>query len=329
MSNNQANKYKNIKLLIRIIISIMLLAFFATQVDLKETIKLILSSNYIYLIICVLIYMVGQAICAYKWKLITKVAGYRKTLSEHIEYYFIGMFFNLFLPSTIGGDVGKAYYLYKNDKNGRKSTAVYSVIAERFTGLSVLVWLGTIATVTPAAAPVPFIFKFLGISLTLTILIGSPLFPGFIKKFFKPDHWLNRKLLNDVLVFWDHTLIAKCLFWSLISHLLIVVIHILIGLSINLHLPIGYYFIFYPIVSIIGFLPISFNGIGIREGSYIYFLSLIGISQGAGFAFGLLWFVIIVITSLIGGIFYIKGSGKAPLNQEDLEDFNLETLEKN
>lgn len=322
----QKNKYKHIKLLLRIAISIAILVFFASKIDLKETIKLIIHSNYLILTICVLIYLIGQTICAYKWKLISSTIGYRKNLSDYTQYYFIGMFFNLFLPSTIGGDVGKAYYLYKNDLNGRKSTALYTVIAERFTGVAALIWIGTLAVLSPVADSIPYFFKISAICLSLGVLICPLLLPSFIRKFFKPDNWLKRSFLKDILPFWNSTLIFKCLFWSFLSHLTVIIIHILIGYSINIDSPLLYYFAFYPIVTIIGFIPISFNGIGIREGAYIYFLSLIGISRSAGLAFGLLWFAVTVICSLVGGIIFIVGNKSSQLDTNELEEFATNKL---
>src|SRR5262245_12292767 len=51
------------------------------------------------------LYLGGQALSAYKWALIGRSVGFARPLAEYTRFYFIGMFFNLFGPSTIGGDV--------------------------------------------------------------------------------------------------------------------------------------------------------------------------------------------------------------------------------
>lgn len=323
---DKKTKNKKRNLIIRISISIFLLIFFASKVDLNETLNLITHTNYVLLLICVIIYLAGQAISAFKWSIIGEAIGFQRKFADYLQFYFIGMFFNLFLPSTIGGDVSKAYYLSKGDTNGRKAPAIYAVLAERYSGLAVLVWLGTLAMLTPIGHNIPMTIKYVAIALSTAIIIGSPLLPFFIKKVFSQNNWLNRSMMNDILVFWDYKLVAKCLGWSLIFHILVIIIHMLISKAINLHIPLLYYCSVYPIVAIIGFIPIAFNGIGVREGSYIYLLSLAGVSKSAGLAFGLLWFVIVVITSLIGGIVYIKGHHAPPPEEYEPPGFNLDDI---
>lgn len=320
---------KKVKLFLRIGISIILLTYFVTKVDLAETSQLILKTNYYFLILCVLLYMLGQTVSAYKWSIIASTIGFKQKFSNYVQYYFIGMFFNLFLPSTVGGDVGKAYYLYKGESNARKGPAIYSVLGERFSGLAVLITLGTIALQTPIADPVPLWIRYFSLGFLALIVFGAPLFPHVIKRMFSQDNWMNRSLMRDVKVFWDYKLVAICLGWSLVFHSLIVIIHILIGMSMNLNIPILYYIALYPIVAVISFVPFAFNGIGVREGAYIYFLGLIGIKPAVGLAFGILWFMVVVVTSLFGGLIYIKGNHVPPPQDDETDELDLEELAKN
>ncbi|MGD9581205.1 MAG: lysylphosphatidylglycerol synthase transmembrane domain-containing protein [Vampirovibrionia bacterium] len=331
MSDNNAKNKKKInkkaKLFLRIAISIILLIFFASKVNLNETLSMIANTNYIYLALGLLLYFVGQTISAYKWSIIAATIGFKRKFSEYLQFYFIGMFFNLFLPSTVGGDVGKAYYLSKGESNGRKAPAIYTVLAERMSGLAVLAWLGTIALLTPMGSTFPATLKYIAIALSLSILIGAPLFPIVMKKIFSENNWLNRSMMNDVMVFWNTKLTIQCLGLSLIFHLIIILIHILISLALHLDISPWYYFAIYPIVAIIGFIPIAFNGIGVREGAYIYLLSHAGaIESGAGLAFGILWFSIIVAASLVGGIVYIKGHHTPPPEDYEAPGLNLNEL---
>ncbi|MEW5818929.1 MAG: lysylphosphatidylglycerol synthase transmembrane domain-containing protein [Cyanobacteriota bacterium] len=322
-------KFKKRKLLIRILISVGLMAFFASQVDLKETFSLIIETNYFYLLLCLIIYLLGQSLSSYKWSIISKAIGFKNKFSEYIQFYYIGMFFNLFLPSTIGGDASKAYYLSKGDENNRIAPAIYTVLAERFSGLAVLAWLGTIAMLTPIGKDIPLTIKYIAILLSIAIILGAPLLPVVIKTFFSDKNWLNRSLMNDVMVFWNYKLVAKALGLSLIFHSMIIAIHILISFAMNLTVDPLYYLAIYPIVAIIGFIPIAFNGIGVREGAYIFFLTRVGEPESAGLAFGLLWFAIVVISSLIGGIVYVKGHHSPPPDDIDTSGINLDNITDN
>jgi len=249
---------------------------------------------------------------------------------HYLDYYFIGMFFNLFLPTTVGGDVTKCYYLSKNDPRQRKAPAIYTVLAERYTGVIVVIWMATITMLFPIAHNVPMGFKLLMITLTLMILFLTPVFPVFWSAFFRKKKWVNT-FLEDIKVYWANPdLIFKALCWSLLFHILVIGIHIVIAHAMGLKIPLAFYLILYPMTAIAGFIPCAFNGIGPREGTYIFFLSLVGIKSSDALAFSIFWFGIVLFSSLIGGLFYIKGKHTRPpqeFNMEPEEDmFNLKEL---
>ena len=70
--------------------------------------------------------------------------------------------------------------------------------------------------------------------------------------------------------------------------------------------------VFHPAVSVITAIPISVAGLGIREGGYVFFLGLIGIREPAALAFGLVWFTIMALGALPGGLLLLvrKGRGR-------------------
>src|SRR3989339_394429 len=130
---------KLLNLFVRIAISITILSVLFTRIDFHEIINSLVNTDHTVLIIGVVIYTVSQVLNAYKWKLIANNAGFNNKLKEYIDYYFVGLFFNLFLPTTVGGDISKAYYLSKHDLQSRKAPAIYSVLAERYSGVVIIV----------------------------------------------------------------------------------------------------------------------------------------------------------------------------------------------
>ena len=84
------------------------------------------------------------------------------------------------------------------------------------------------------------------------------------------------------------------------------------GRALGLEVPLSFCIIVYPLVGTFAAIPVSLNGLGLREGGYIYMLAVIGIGSENGIAFGLLLFLIVVIDSLIGGVlFLLQKSPKA------------------
>jgi hypothetical protein len=324
MSIKTRNKILN--LFVRVGISITILTVLVTRIDFHDIKESLINTNHTVLIIGILIYTLSQVLSAYKWKLIANNAGFSNKLKEYIDYYFVGLFFNLFLPTTVGGDISKAYYLSKHDLQNRKAPAIYSVLAERYSGVVVIVWLGTFILFTPLGNPVPAVFKVLMSFLTILIFIITPAFPAFWMQFFKRKKWV-RTMLRDIRAYWSNPkLVVKVIYWSVLYHMLVLGIHLLIGSAMGIKVPVGYYIMAYTMASMAGFLPVAFNGIGPREWAYIYFLSFAGVRESDALIFSIFWFGIILSSSLFGGIFYLKGQLLPAPNEFDNES-DLETDE--
>ena len=74
------------------------------------------------------------------------------------------------------------------------------------------------------------------------------------------------------------------------------------SLAVNADIPFKYFMIFTPVVMFLVLLPISLAGIGLREGSYVYFFTKIGISASVAFATSALVSIIVVLSVLPGGL---------------------------
>src|SRR4029077_3153164 len=97
----------------------------------------------------VALYLVTQLVSAWRWQILAWPLGFRRPLWQYAGFYFIGMFFNLLLPTSVGGDVVRAWYL--DGKSGRRLSAFLSVFMDRLSGLVVLVALAGLASlVSPA-----------------------------------------------------------------------------------------------------------------------------------------------------------------------------------
>jgi hypothetical protein len=86
----------------------------------------------------------------------------------------------------------------------------------------------------------------------------------------------------------------------------------MIGKALQIEVPFAFCIILYPLVGTFAALPISLNGIGLREGGYLFLLGLIGISAEKGVAFGLLIFLVVVVDSLIGGLVFLLKKSPTP-----------------
>ena len=320
------------KLLLKIIISVGIVAGLLSQISLTSFWKALLNARHIYIILAFLLYIGGQILSAYKWKLLAKTLGFRRKFKRFVSYYFIGMFFNLFFLGSIGGDVGKAYLLA-----GRRDSRIragYSILAERFTGGMALVTIGVIALIaSPSIDLIPLWLKlinWMGLDVDIappsiavitwwlniglitacvvvwTLILTFPLLLPFIPWL---TRWASKIKLGDFAVYWSRPRrMALVLAISFCFQLINILVFALIGMSLNLDVPLGYYFVIVPLVDLVSILPISISGIGVREGSYVGLLYLAGVETSQGLAFGLLGFLVVVAASLLGGIIYVSGT---------------------
>ena len=105
--------------------------------------------------------------------------------------------------------------------------------------------------------------------------------------------------------------VGKTLGVSLVFNITLITMNYLIGLSLGAKISIWYYFLFVPITSIVTLLPISFAGLGVREGAYVLFFTQAGMARETALSLSLLVYVVSIFTpGLIGGIIYVLKGAK-------------------
>ena len=306
--------------LVKILVSLGLLLFLLSQVDLSKLLQAITSAHLSYLVLILVSYILSQFVSCFRWVLLARPLGFRLPFKEFLSFYFIGMFFNLFAPSTVGGDVGRVFYLARGVNQtqeihwtGRTGTALISVLADRAIGLAVLVWIGAVALALFSNYPLPVIVRYLTFALAVGFFLGWMLLP-FLSRFLE---WVKYPLIKNLVagleIYWrNQKIILQTITLSLIVHFVQAWMQILLGRSLDLEIPWSYCFILYPLVGVFSALPISLNGIGLREFGFKYLLEQIDVSSEKAIAFGLLWFIMVALDSLIGGVVFILRKSPKP-----------------
>jgi uncharacterized membrane protein YbhN (UPF0104 family) len=299
-------------------ISLGLLVFFLTRIDFFHFLGVLSAAKFFYIAIALLIYLFGQLVSSVRWLVLARVLGFENRFKDLVMFYFIGMFFSLFTPSTVGGDVGRVFYLARegeNRKEGAGSTtlATISVLADRAVGMAVLVWIGAVALAVFPEYALPAAIRYTTYALAWGLLLGSLSLPLISRLMPGKGHPIGQKLhlaLQNYPRHWRALVYASLL--SLIVHLLQSWMQVLIGRALGFEIPWSYAFIIYPLVGTFSALPVSLNGIGLREGGYLYLLTRIGISSEKAIAFSLLWFIVVALDSLIGGLIFVLRKSPAP-----------------
>jgi glycosyltransferase 2 family protein len=304
------------KLKLKLCISLVLFAslFLFGKVDLSESWNAALHANRWYLSLAVVIFLSTVFVNAHRWQLLAGAVGLRKSLMQLVQYCYVGLFFNLFLPSTVGGDFSRCYYISKG--TGKYANAFYSVLADRATGIAVLFLMATLGILFgPGGSGLPWQLKAPIFAGTLVVFALVPLSPKLSKMILGERNWLTKQFNESpAKIYWQNkNLMFVCLVWSILLQMVMVGVHIAIGLSLGLtNIPLWYYFVFYPSVAVLGFITPSFNGIGIREWAYTYFLMLMGVDRAYALTYAIMWLGLTTLMSLVGGLIYVAGHFKVP-----------------
>ena len=304
---------------VKLLISVGLLGYLVTRIDGERFGQTLASANFSYIALALLVYLLTQFVSAMRWTVLTRPLGIRTPYKELAVYYFIGMFFNLFAPSTVGGDVTRVYYLARDQNKDQKRTAestvfaAVSVLMDRAIGMVALIWLGALGILLFPEYGVPPAIRALTLSLAAGFLIGALLMPLLRRVLPENAHpWVLklRVILTSYSKGWR--VIPQAITLSFVVHLVQAWMHVIMGLALHLSIPLSFCIIVYPLVGTFAALPISVNGFGLREGGYIFLLALIGINSEKGIAFGLLLFLIVALDSLIGGILFLLKKTSEP-----------------
>lgn len=313
-------KRPTLMVLLKTLVSLSLLSFLFSRIEIAQLLRVLFSAHLSYLVVALAAYFLGQIICSVRWALLARPLGFKNRFKDFVIFYFIGMFFNLFAPSTVGGDVGRVFYLARGGAKGQERdwtgptiSALISVIADRAIGLAVLVWIGAVAMVVFSTYPLPWIVRYLTFALALGSLLGWVLLPPLNRFLQRRGHSVGEGLPFALETYWSNRqIVLQTIVLSLIVHFIQTWMQVLLGRALDVEIPWSYGFILYPLVGVFSALPISLNGIGLREGGYLFLLRQIDISSEKAIAFGLLWFTIVALDSLIGGIVFVLRKSPRP-----------------
>jgi uncharacterized membrane protein YbhN (UPF0104 family) len=301
------------KIVLQLGVSAIAVGLIARRVDLRESAHLVAGARTSYVLGAVALYALGQVLSAYRWRLIGLSVGLVDSFAHYVRYYFIGMFFMFFGPSTLGGDLVRSLYLAENA--GSRARAFNSVLFDRLNGLVVLVAIGAGAFLLfrGSYADLPQPLFYVTVAFGAGIFLAWWLAPVLVRLLLPPQHRLRRFVEHDLGPFWrDRGMLIGASAVSLVFHFVQIATQFVVARALGLDVPFTYICIFHPLVSALAAIPITLSGIGLREGGYLLFLQKIGVPQASAVAFGALWFLVIVVSSLLGGVVFVATGARLP-----------------
>ncbi len=261
-----------------------------------------------------LLLLLGQSIAALRWKVVLGPGSPRWGYLTRL--YYVGGFFSLFLPTVVGGDVVRAAAAAQATR--RPGGVIASVVIDRALGVLALACYGLLGLALapemvsrlveasrlrlPAAGAVlAALAALLVLALVARWLLRTPRVRAAAL-----DGW---QALRD-LARSPRALLTAILLGFVVQGLYIL-LWVVLAVAVRLPVELETLLLSVPVVSVFAMLPVTLNGLGVREGAWLLLLGASGIPHDRIVGFSLLFFVTNLITGLVGGVvFVVRGTAE-------------------
>jgi uncharacterized protein (TIRG00374 family) len=309
-------------LIVRAVVTVLLFAFLLRSINWSTLVPTLVHVRHTYLLMGLATGVLCVFFSAYGWRSVLLAENIKADLAQLIDLYLVGIGFSHFLPTNMGGDAVKAYYIGRD--SGNMAKAASATLMSRITS-----FLGMLLIALPALAifhryfSSQIIIEFLLLSLLLVGgIIGAFLtvvfLPRLSTKFLK-SKWTNNPVFVKFLEVGEALSATirrtRFMFTGTLFGMLFWIASFLnyfgYAAALGVHVPLPFYVIAIPFVSIITFLPISINGFGVREGTFVYLFSAIHVPASTALLVVLLVDAQVLFFGLIGGGLYsVMSQGK-------------------
>lgn len=300
---------RHLSSLIKIAVSVIGLAYVLWKIPAGQIRDELTIVSWPWLLVAFSLVTLSLVLRAFRWLLLLKGLDAEVRFGRLVELYFVGNFFNAFLPSGFGGD---AVRIIEAARDVPANIAAGTVIVDRLTGLLALFMMALLV--------LPFRPEQFPDYLTLTVatvclaglIAGAVLFQGgLIRRF---GSWLPARLspegegpvakLFDAIQGCGWRAIASAFGVSIIFNLILVAWWEAAARALGFNIPYSYLLLVVPILSVALLIP-SISGLGVRELLAGPLFSAAGLANAQAVALSLLVWLIMRAVSLLGAPIYI------------------------
>jgi len=304
-------------LAVRLTVSAGLVILLLATADINRVTEILSSVRPLPLLAAGGLFLFGTILSACRWRLVLSTGNTeRPPIHVLTGIMLVGMFFNLFLPSTVGGDVVRAE-MTKSWAGGRIES--YScVLFDRFVAFNSILLISCSAAV--AALPLLGWFELHVLAIWLVFLLGGAGFVATILWFpiLRAPYWARRGALGRLCGSLEQARSAVRNYitnFSLVGRVFLLAIAVqvtamilpvwLLAGALRLEVPLAYHLIAVPIIELIALMPVSFNGLGLRESAYVILYAGVSVLPEAAIALSFSYAALLFAFGLVGGLCWL------------------------
>jgi uncharacterized protein (TIRG00374 family) len=304
----------------KVLFSLGLMAFLFARIPIHEVGATLRGVAVAWLAAAAGLLLASNVLGAYQWQQLLQAVEIRIPFWKVLAYYHVGLFFNNFLPANIGGDLARVFDAARYGPS--RAAAFSTIIMDRLLGTVAMASLALFTTL-PAirrfhqvgGLPVSGIYltlvAFFAFSMVMVWAVFHPaLLPAVERLLARVGLGGFKPALDDLAVrlqgFRDQRrLFVRLLAVALVVQVSRIGVHVLVARALGLGVGVQYFFLFVPLLAVIVSLPVSLNGIGVREGAGIVMFGLIGVGRVPAFALQFTTYLVAVAVSLLGGLVFL------------------------
>jgi uncharacterized membrane protein YbhN (UPF0104 family) len=301
---------------VRLFLGLVILAFVFVRLDLGAVAAVLRKPVWWGVILACIAHSLATFLFAVRWRDLLLAVGVDRRVRDLAALVLVGFFYNMFLPTAIGGDVFRGYHVSRSDES--LTTSYVVLIVERLLGLLTLaavVALG--AGYELAVGGSPLSAQVLGILVVagtgaVVVGIGMLFWPWWPA----PLAWLSRRgrrhervasaVRSGLEIFRrPNTPRARIMVISLVRQFAAILFYYGSAVAVGLDVGVVAFFLVVPASVVVSMLPVTINGLGLREGTLAGLLVLYGGDPGRVGAFLVISLFLATVFSLIGGVVHL------------------------
>lgn len=303
---------------LKIIVSVGLLALLFSRVDVGRLWSVARHASLAWLAWALSLYFVMLLVATWRWSVLLKAQHLPLSFGFLTSSYLVATFFNNFLPSNIGGDVIRIADTAKPAKSKTLATTV--VLIDRgmgLLGLALVAASGASMLHRLAVGPVGPRLLWAGFGLGAIVATPALLMPERVTKLLQPlrvfhREWVDARIqkLTYALTRFKETpaALASCFSGAVAVQAIIVLFYVAVARSMNIPVSVAELAVIVPISFIVQMLPVSVNGFGVREATFGFYFTRLGLPLESALLVSFMGAALIMLFSLSGGVVYLRRS---------------------
>ena len=303
---------------LKAIVSVGLLYLLFQRVDVARLWSVARQASIGWLVLALGLYLAMVLASAIRWGALLHAQHVRLSYSFLTQSFLVATFFNNFLPSNIGGDVIRITDTAK--AAGSKTLATTVVLIDRgigLLGLALMAATGATLMHRMAVGPVGPAVLWAGFGIGAIIATPALLMPESVTRLLQPlrvfhAQWVDERItkLTYALTRFKETpaALAVCFLGAIVVQGVLVLFYVAIARSMSIPIGFAELAVIVPISFIVQMVPVSLNGFGVREATFGFYFTRLGLPLESALLVSFVGAALILVFSLSGGLVYLRRS---------------------